>query len=60
MVDLCSDIDRDVLDTLQTGGAMDPAEVGRRLGVSADTASSLLCSHVMQGQARIRLVELAS
>jgi hypothetical protein len=39
---------------------MDPAEIGRRLGVSADAASSWLCSLVMQGKVRIRLVEVAS
>ena len=60
MVDLWGEIDQDVLDTLETGGAMDPAEIGRRLGVSAEAASSWLCSLVMQGKVRIRLVELAS
>jgi hypothetical protein len=58
MLDLWSAIDQDVLDTLQTGGAMDPVEIGRRLGVSPDTASSWLCSLVMQGKVRIKLVEL--
>jgi predicted ArsR family transcriptional regulator len=60
VVDLWSEIDQDVLKTLQTYGAMDPAEIGRRLGVSADAASSWLCSLVMQGKVRIKLVELVS
>lgn len=60
MVGLWSDIDQDVLEALQTCGAMGPAKIGRRLGVSADAASSWPCSLVMQGKVRIRLVELAS
>lgn len=59
MNDLWSEIDQDVLGARESG-AMDPAAIGRQLGVSADTASSWLCSLVMQGKVRIRLVELAS
>lgn len=60
MVDLWGEIDHDVLGALETSGPMDPAEIGRRLGVSAEAASSWLCSLVIQGKVRIRLVELAS
>jgi DNA-binding Lrp family transcriptional regulator len=60
MDDLWGEIDRDLLAMLEAGGAMDPAEIGRQLGVSADAASSWLCSLVLQGKVRIRLVELAA
>jgi hypothetical protein len=39
---------------------MDPAEIGRRLGISEQAASSLLWSLAAQGKVRIRLVELAA
>ncbi len=60
MNDLWTDIDQDVLGALQDKGAVEPAEIGRQLGVSEDSAASLLCSLVMQGKVRIKLVELAS
>jgi hypothetical protein len=50
MDSLWSDIDDDVLGVLETEGAMDPADLGRKLGVSADAASSWVCNLVMQGE----------
>jgi hypothetical protein len=58
MDSLWSDIDDDVLGVLETEGAIDPADLGRKLGVSADAASSWVCNLVMQGKVRIKLVEL--
>jgi hypothetical protein len=60
MDSLWSEIDHDVLGVLETEGVMDPAALGRKLGVSPDAASSWLCQLVMQGKVRIKLVEVAS
>jgi hypothetical protein len=60
MDDWWSEIDCDVLRTLEGGGAVAPADVGQRLGLSEDAATSLLCALASQGKIRIRLVELVT
>jgi hypothetical protein len=49
------DLDTAVLHCVAEG-AMDPAEIGRRLGISTDAATSLLMLLAREGKVRIRLV----
>lgn len=58
MNDWWSDIDNEILTTLGEGGAMEAAEVGRRLGLTESAVTSLISSLASQGKVRIRLVEL--
>jgi DNA-binding Lrp family transcriptional regulator len=60
MEDWWSDIDNEILTTLATGGAMEPAEIARRLGVSEASVTSLIWALVSQGKIRVRLVEAAA
>ena len=55
-----SDLDDDLLATLGAGGAMTPAELGERLGISEPATASLLAMLVTEGRVRIRLVERTS
>ncbi len=55
--DWWSEIDGAVLELLEDGGPLSPAELGRRLGFSEAAASSLLCCLASAGKVRIRLVE---
>ena len=52
-----SDLDDDLLATLGAGGAMTPAELGRRLGVSEAAIGSLVAMLATEGRVRICLVE---
>ena len=52
-----SDLDDDLLATLGAGGAMTPAELGLRLGISESAIASLLAMLATEGRVRIRLVE---
>jgi hypothetical protein len=60
MEDWWGEIDREVLSALDGAGSMDPAEIGRRLGIPEKAASSLLWSLAAQGKVRIKAVELAA
>jgi len=60
MEDWWSDIDNEILRTLAAGGAMAPADIARRLGVSEASATSLIWALVSQGKIRVRLVEAAA
>lgn len=53
-----TDIEEEVLTCLRGNGVMSPAEVGRRLGVSEDSAVSLLSILARRGKIRICLVQL--
>lgn len=50
-----ADLDNALLQCV-ADGAMDPAEIGRRLGISADAATSVLMLLAQEGKVRIRLV----
>jgi uncharacterized membrane protein YecN with MAPEG domain len=52
-----SDLDDDLLTTLGAGGAMTPAELGLRLGISESAIASLLAMLATEGRVRICLVE---
>lgn len=52
-----SDLDDELLATLGAGGAMTPAELGGRLGISESAVASLLAMLATEGRVRIRLVE---
>ncbi len=60
MDDWWSDIDNEILRTLAAGGAMAPADIARRLGVSEASVTSLIWALVSQGKIRVRLVEAAA
>ncbi|OGL02265.1 MAG: hypothetical protein A3E31_11945 [Candidatus Rokubacteria bacterium RIFCSPHIGHO2_12_FULL_73_22] len=60
MDDWWTELEGDVLACLRTAGAIPPAEVGRRLGVSEDSAASLLAMLAREGKVRIALVELVA
>ena len=55
-----TEIEEEVLACLRGNGAMPPAEVGRRLGVSEDSAVSLLSILARRGRVRICLVEAST
>ena len=59
MDDWWSDIDNEILTTL-AAGAMEPAELARRLRISEASATSLIWALVSQGKIRVRLVEVAA
>lgn len=59
MSDWWSDLDDEILRCLkEAGGALPPAEVGRRLGMSEAAACSILVMLAQQGTVRITGVEL--
>lgn len=60
MDDWWSEIDNEILMTLAAGGAMAPADIARRLGVSEASVTSLIWALVSQGKIRVRLVEAAA
>jgi hypothetical protein len=51
-------LDSEVLDCLECGRPLSPAEVGAKLGMSAEAAASLLTMLVHDGRVRITAVEL--
>lgn len=53
-----TEIDDDILGCLAVGGALAPAEIGLRLGISEKATASLLSMLVGEGKVRICLVEL--
>jgi hypothetical protein len=57
MDDWWAELEGDVLACLKTTGAMPPAEVGRRLGLSESAAASVLAMLAREGKVRITLVE---
>jgi hypothetical protein len=52
-----ADLNAEILDCLAEGGAMAPADVGRRLGMSEGAAVSCLSMLAQEGKVRICLVE---
>lgn len=58
--DFWSLLDGEVLDCLACGRPLSPAEIGAKLGMSAESAASLLTMLVRDGRVRIRSVELTS
>ena len=52
-------LDTEILDTLACGRPMSPAEIGQKLGMSADAAASLLTMLASSGRVRIVSVELS-
>jgi DNA-binding IclR family transcriptional regulator len=59
-IDFWSELDGDILRALdEEHGAMAPAELGRRLGMSEPAVCSLLAMLAATGQVRIRSVERA-
>jgi len=57
MVDWWSETEHDIVECLHRDGAMSPAELGRRVGVSETEAAMFLCMLAREGKVRIRLVE---
>ena len=53
-------LDGEVLDCLACGRAPSPEDVGAKLGMSAESAASLLTMLVRDGRVRIRSVERKS
>ena len=51
------DVDKEILDALAAGGAMDPADLARALGMSTEGVCSCLAMLVEAGKIRIRSVE---
>ena len=50
--------DAAILKCLRDEGAMSPADLADRLGISAGESTSLVCLLAMQGRVKVRLVEL--
>ena len=57
MVDWWSETEHDIVECLRRDGALSPAELGRRVGVSETEAAMFLCMLAREGKIRIRLVE---
>ncbi|OGK95833.1 MAG: hypothetical protein A3I14_06685 [Candidatus Rokubacteria bacterium RIFCSPLOWO2_02_FULL_73_56] len=55
--DWWADLHGEILDCLAPGGALAPAEIGRRLGMSEAAATSCLAMLAQEGRVRICLVE---
>ncbi|MBI2217545.1 MAG: AsnC family protein [Candidatus Rokubacteria bacterium] len=53
------DVDEAVLDCLAGGASMTPADIGRRLGMSEDAATSVITMLAQEGKLRISLVTSA-
>ena len=60
MVDWWSETEHDIVECLRRDGAVSPAELGRRVGVSETEAAMFLCMLAREGKVRIRLVESVS
>ena len=58
MVDWWSETEHDIVECLRRDGALSPAELGRRVGVSETEAAMFLYMLAREGKVRIRLVEL--
>jgi hypothetical protein len=50
-------LDNEVLDCLTCGRALSPEEVGAKLGMSAESAASLITMLVRDGRVRITVAE---
>jgi len=59
MADWWTELESEILNCLEHAGAVTPAEVGRRLGISEAAAAALLSVLGRDGKVRICLVELA-
>jgi len=57
MVDWWSETEHEIVECLRRDGALSPAELGRRVGVSETEAAMFLCMLAREGKIRIRLVE---
>ena len=57
MVDWWSETEHDIVECLHRDGALSPAELGCRVGVSETEAAMFLCMLAREGKVRIRLVE---
>ena len=57
MVDWWSETEHDIVECLRRDGALSPAELGRRVGVSETEAAMFLYTLAREGKVRIRLVE---
>ena len=57
--DWWSTVDAETLRCLAEHGPMAPDELGKRLGMSEEAATSLVAQLVREGKARVRLVALA-
>ena len=51
------ELDEEILALLRANGPMDPADLGRKLGMSADAVCSCLALLSVSGRIRIRSVE---
>ena len=60
MEDWWSAIDYEVLALLEANGAMAPADLGRKLGLSEAATVSCLTMLAAEGRVRIRVVDLPS
>ena len=58
MEDWWDDLESEILATLRSDGPVEPAQLGRRLGISEDAAASLVSMLAREGKVRIRLVDL--
>jgi DNA-binding Lrp family transcriptional regulator len=54
------DLDAEILDLLRSNGPMDPAELGKALGMSTDAVCSCLTLLAPSGRIRICSVECAA
>src|SRR6267143_3107922 len=59
MVDWWSETEHEIVECLRRDGALSPAELGQRVGVSETEAAMFLCMLAREGKIRIRLVESA-
>jgi DNA-binding Lrp family transcriptional regulator len=59
MTDWWTELEGEILSCLERTGTTTPAEIGRRLGVPATAAASLLSILVREGKVRMCFVELA-
>lgn len=58
MSDWWAEIDGAILGCLAGGARLSPAEIGRRVGMSEDAATSCLAMLAREGKVRISLVEV--
>ncbi|HKB26265.1 MAG TPA: hypothetical protein VKG64_14565 [Methylomirabilota bacterium] len=56
--DWWDDLEDEILESVRGRGPVAPAQVGQRLGISADAAASLLSLLAQEGKIRICLVDL--
>jgi len=57
--DWWAEIEDPILECLRDGGAMSPADLARRLGISPREATAFVCMLATEGKVRLRLFELA-